>query len=94
MPDPRRLLPRPQVRKFENLPEAIKWSGTTSNTLVGYVNGDLDFVTPGAWHDYIRRLGWKIALNMVVDNINEHGSKAASKIHEQHADAIKNMTIN
>jgi len=91
MPDPRRLLPRPQVRKFENLPEAIKWSGTTSNTLVGYVNGDLDFITPGAWYDCIHRLGWKITLNMVVDNINKHGSKAASEIHERQAEAIKNM---
>ena len=91
MPDKRLFLSKPPVGTF-SIKDAIKYSGYTSNSLVAYVNEEINFITPGANFDYIQRVPWDKLLPEVVEIINQYGKNAAFELHKRHKDAISTYT--
>lgn len=82
------LLPKPPVRTFSKLSDAVKYGGYSSNSLIAYLNEELDFITPGANYDYIERVPWNKLVPEVLEMIKKYGKNAAFELHQKHKEAI------
>ena len=52
----------PRVSTFQTLQDAIRFGpGYSSSSLIYYCNGDLTFVTPAAYTDYVQNNNWEKA---------------------------------
>ena len=65
--------------------------GFTIGSIVGYIRGDLDFITPGAYADYTQYLESAEKFNILIHIINELDKiDKNTTIHRLHSDFINN----
>jgi hypothetical protein len=68
------IRPCPNGKQFLNLKDACKYGcGYTSSSLVHYVAGNINHVTPGAFNDYIYGADWPQLYLNVKDLIEKNG---------------------
>ena len=84
MADFRKELPMPQSKKIESWKMAAEYTGPSSNTLVAFVKGEIGFVTPLTYVDYIERVPWKKLLPEVIQVIDNYGKNASTELHKRH----------
>lgn len=70
---------RPRAQRFSSRDEAVKYSGYSSQSLVAYVQGELAFVTPGAYADYVEKEDWPSLHGRVKTLIDDLGQEGAAE---------------
>ena len=83
----------PPVKTTSNIQDAIMLQdytkGFTIGSIVGYIRGDLEFITPGAYADYTKYLESAENFNILVKIINELDKiDKNTTIHRLHSDFI------
>ena len=74
-------LPAPAGVCFKNLCDAIAYGqGISSRSVVAYVMGDIDHVTPGAYYDYIANKNWDYLLETVRNLLSDNSTEDTSEI--------------
>ena len=75
-------IPEGKQMAFE---DAIKYgNGYTSKSLIAYLKGDINHITPGAYADYIegRENDWSNIVYNILEIINENEETAPQRIHD------------